>query len=41
MLKKSEIEIMRKNAKVHKEVFEKIKNMVQDGTTAKEVNKLC
>jgi len=41
MLKKSEIEIMRKNAKVHKEVFEKIKKMVQDGTTAKEVNKLC
>jgi methionine aminopeptidase len=41
MLKKSEVEIMRGNAKVHKEVFEEIKKIVKDGTTAKEINKLC
>jgi methionine aminopeptidase len=41
MLKKSEIEIMKENAKVHKKIFEEIRKIAKQGTTAREVNKLC
>ena len=36
MLKKSEVEIMRGNAKVHKEVFEEIKK-INETDTGKEI----
>gem|GEM_PF-6543065 len=32
---------MKSNAKIHKKVFEKIRETVQHETTAKEINKLC
>lgn len=41
MLTKQEIEIMRKNAKVHKKVFEEIKKLLKEWTTWKEINNLC
>lgn len=41
MLNKQELNIMRQNAKVHKEVFDEIKKILKDWTTALEVNKLC
>lgn len=36
-----ELQIMRENAKIHKEVFEEIKKMVKVWTTGYEVDKLC
>ncbi|MCD5380349.1 M24 family metallopeptidase, partial [Candidatus Gracilibacteria bacterium] len=41
MLNKKEVQIMRDNAKIHKIVFEEIRKILKDGTTAKEVNDLC
>jgi len=41
MLNKREIEIMRKNAKVHKKVFKEIKKTLKNWTTAIEIDKLC
>jgi methionine aminopeptidase len=41
MLSNREVEIMRNNAKIHKKVFEAIKETIKAGTTAKEINKLC
>lgn len=41
MLTKKEIEVMRDNAKIHKKVFEAIKETVVDWTTAVEINNLC
>jgi hypothetical protein len=41
MLKQNEIEIMKQNAVVHKKIFDEIKKVLKDGTTAKEINKLC
>jgi methionine aminopeptidase len=32
---------MKKNAKVHKKIFEEIKKIVKAWTTWKEINKLC
>lgn len=36
-----ELQVMRENAKIHKEVFEEIKKMVKVGTSWYEVDKLC
>ncbi len=41
MLNKNEIEILRKNAKVHKKVFKEIEKVLKNGTTALEIDKLC
>ena len=41
MLTKQEIEIMRKNAKIHKKVFDNIFEMVKPGTTSIEINNMC
>jgi len=41
LLNKKEIEQMRKNAKVHKIVFEEIRKIVKDWTSAIEINNLC
>lgn len=41
MLNKQELNILRQNAKIHKEVFEEIKKILKDWTTALEINKLC
>lgn len=41
MLTKEEINIMRRNAKIHKKVFEKIKEIVKEWTTAVEIDKLA
>ena len=41
LLNKKEIQIMRDNAKVHKLVFDEIKKILKDWTTAVEINKLC
>lgn len=41
MLNKKEVQIMRDNAKVHKIVFEEIRKILKDWTTAIEVNELC
>lgn len=41
MLNKKEIEILRKNAKVHKEVFNEILKILKNWTTAVEIDKLC
>ena len=41
MLNKDELNIMRQNAKVHKKVFDEIKKIVKDWTTAIEINELC
>ncbi len=41
MLNKKEIQIMRENAKVHKLVFEEIRKILKDWTTAVQVDKLC
>lgn len=41
MLQEKELKILRENAKVHKKVFEAIKNTVKVGTTAREINELC
>lgn len=40
-LNEKELQILRENAKVHKEVFEEITKMVKVWTTATEVNTLC
>ena len=36
-----ELQIMRENAKIHKEVFDEIKKMVKPGVTGYDVDKLC
>jgi len=41
MLTKREIEQMKKNAKIHQKVFDKIFEMVKPGTTSNEVNDMC
>jgi len=41
MLTKKEIEQMKKNAKTHKKVFDEIKKVLKNWTTAKEIDKLC
>ena len=41
ILNKKEVQIMRDNAKIHKLVFEEIRKILKDWTTAIEVNKLC
>jgi methionine aminopeptidase len=41
MLTEKELEILRSNAKVHKIVFDTIKEIVKIGTTAREINELC
>lgn len=41
LLNKKEVEIMRENAKVHKLVFEEIRKILKDWTTAIQVNNLC
>lgn len=41
MLKKQEIEVMKQNAKIHKKVFDELKKIVKDWTTAIEINKIC
>lgn len=41
MLTEKELEILRANAKVHKKVFDTIKERVWVGTTAREINELC
>lgn len=41
MLNKEELEIMRQNAKIHKKVFDAIKETVKEWTTAIEINELC
>ncbi len=41
MLNKKEVQIMRENAKIHKIVFEEIRKILKDGTTAVEVDTLC
>ncbi len=41
MLKNREIEQMRKNAKIHKKIFEEIKKIALPWTKAKQVDKLC
>ncbi|MCD5385216.1 type I methionyl aminopeptidase [Candidatus Gracilibacteria bacterium] len=41
MLTKEEIKIMKSNAKVHKKIFDEIKKIIKDGTTAIEIDKLC
>ena len=41
MLTKQEVEIMRRNAKIHKKVFEKIKEVCKEWTTWKEINNIC
>ena len=41
MLSEKELDIMRKNAKVHKKVFEAIKETVKPWVTAKQIDKLA
>ena len=41
MLTKQEIHILKQNAKVHKEIFEEIKKILKNWTTAIEVDNLC
>lgn len=41
MLTKQEVQIMRNNAKIHKKIFDKIKEMVKPWTTSIEVNNMC
>lgn len=41
MLTKQELEIMRKNAKTHKKVFEEIKKIIKDWTKAIDIDKLA
>ena len=41
MLTKREIEQMRKNAKIHKKIFDKIFEMAKPGTTSKQINTMC
>ena len=41
MLTKQEIHILRQKAKIHKEIFEEIKKILKDWTTAIEVDNLC
>ena len=41
MLNKEELEIMRENAKVHKKVFDAIRETVKEWTTAIQINDLC
>lgn len=41
MLSDKELVILRKNAAIHKQVFDVIKNKVQVGTSAKEIDDLA
>ena len=41
MLTNREIEQMRKNAKIHKKIFEEIKKIAIEGTTTNIINNLC
>lgn len=41
MLNEKEIEQLRKNAKVHKKVFDEIKEIIKDWITGKEIDELC
>ncbi|MCH2188730.1 type I methionyl aminopeptidase [Candidatus Gracilibacteria bacterium] len=41
MLNEKEINRLRENAKVHKEVFDEIRKRVKNGTKATEINALC
>ncbi len=41
MLTKKEIEQMRKNAKIHKKVFEEIKKITKEWVTTNQINDLC
>lgn len=41
MLNKQEINILKQNAKIHKEVFDEIKKVLKDWVTAVEIDKLC
>jgi methionine aminopeptidase len=41
MLNEKELNQMRANAKIHKQVFTKILEITKDGTTATEINTLC
>lgn len=41
MLNDKEINILRENAKVHKKIFEEIKKILKEWTTAQEVDDLC
>lgn len=41
MLNKKEIEILRNNWKIHKKVFDEIKKIVKNWTSAVEIDKLC
>lgn len=41
ILNKKEIQIMKQNAKVHKIIFEEIRKILKDWTTAIEINNLC
>jgi len=41
MLNEKELQILRDNAKVHREVFDAIKKTVKPGIKAKEINELC
>nr|MDD3719927.1 type I methionyl aminopeptidase [Candidatus Gracilibacteria bacterium] len=41
IINKKELEQLRKNAKVHKMVFDEIKNIVKPGVSAYEIDKLC
>lgn len=41
MLNEKELNILRENAKIHKKIFDEIKNILKEGTTAKEVDELC
>ncbi len=41
MLTKQELEIMRKNAKVHKKIFAEIKKVLKAWTKASDIDKIC
>jgi len=41
MLSEKELQIMRENAKVHKRVFDKIKQVTVAGTKAADIDKLA
>lgn len=41
MLSKREVEIMKQNAKIHKKVFDEIREIIKDWVTAVEIDKLC
>ena len=41
MLSQKELTVLRKNAKVHKKIFDTIKDIVKVGTTAREIDALA